>query len=277
MDPAEVGARVKKFQLDYANGLTSFERQWMKRIIPFYSFQRLNLGLQLENIVKRPGMLATELKPFRGREDENAQMTSWDAGALKIRLNRDGKNVQMITGIDLPIRNLDLLFRGNFKDTMANAIGMLTPIAKVPIEVAANKSLFTGREFDRANVPLAGRIVEQMPSAVQRWMGYKKAFDKAGRPQYTMDAQRYYLVAQSYATSRVLSTADRQWRQYIDKADGTALQSLLDFTTGLRWQDMDMDEEMRKRKEERTRDLEKALVRWGERRRYENIYKPKVK
>ncbi len=273
MDPEEVGARVNKFQLDYSKGLTNFERQWMKRIIPFYSFQRLNLGLQLENMVKRPGMLAAELKPFRGREDENAQLTSWDAGALKIRLNRDGKSVQMITGIDLPIRNLDLLFRGNLKDTFANAVGMLTPILKVPIEVAANKSLFTGNEFNRTNVPAAGRIVEQMPASVQQWMGYKKTFDTAGRPQYSMDAQRYYLVGQAYATSRILSTADRQWREYIDNADGNHLQSLLDLTTGLRFSTKDLDEEKAKRSVERKKDLEQALIRWGQRQEYRKTYK----
>jgi len=275
MDPAEVGARVKKFELDYANGLTNFERTWMKRVIPFYTFQRLNLGLQVDNLLKRPGMTLAQVKPFRGREDENAQMTSWDAGALKIRLNRDGKNVQMITGIDLPIRNLDLLFRGTLRETFANGIGMLTPFLKVPIEVGANKSFFTGNEFDRKNAHTAGVIVEQMPKAVQQWMGYKKVPDAAGRPQYTFDAQRYYLLAESFVTSRILSTSDRQWRQYLSTADGNSIQSLLDITTGLRWQNMDMTEEMKKREAERKKDLERALVRWGERKTFTKTFQQK--
>jgi hypothetical protein len=275
MDPEEVGKRVKKFQLDYSEGLTSFERQWMKRMIPFYSFQRLNLGLQLENLAKRPGMALTQVKPFAGRSDENAQMTSWDAGALKLRLNRDGKSVQMITGIDLPIRNLDLLFRGTLRETMANGVGMLTPFLKVPIEVGANKSFFTGNEFDRKNAPTAGVIVEQMPKSVQQWVGYKKEFDKAGRPQYTFDAQRYYLLAESYVASRFLSTSDRQWRQYLSQADGNSFQALLDITTGFRYTNMNMDEEMAKKAAERKRDLERALVRWGERKSFERVYRPK--
>lgn len=275
MDPADVGARVKKFQLDYANGLTSFERQWMKRMIPFYTFQRLNLGLQLDNLLKRPGMALAQVKPFLGRTDENEALTSWDAGALKLRLNRDGKTVQMLTGIDLPIRNLDLLFRGNFHDTMANAVGMLSPILKTPIEVAANKSLFTGREFGRTYAPTAGRIVEQMPVAMQKALGYKKAVDAAGRPQYTFDAQRYYLVAQSFITSRFLSTSDRQFREYIDKAQPNHLATVLDFVTGLRWQEMDLDEQRQQRVRERVRDLKEKLARWGELREGSYYFKPK--
>ena len=275
MDPAEVGARVKKFELDYANGLTNFERTWMKRVIPFYTFQRLNLGLQIDNLLKRPGMALAQVKPFVGRADENAQMTSWDAGALKLRLNRDGKNIQMITGIDLPIRNLDLLFRGNLKDTFANAVGMLSPILKTPIEVAAGKSLFTGNDFKRTESPTAGRIIEQMPKSMQQWMGYKKEIDAAGRPKYTFDGQRYYLVGQSFITSRFLSTSDRQWRQYIGVAQPNALRSILDLTTGLRWQDMNLDEEQQKRVAERKRDLEQALVRWGERQTFTKTYQQK--
>jgi hypothetical protein len=221
-------------------------------------------------------MVLTQLKPFAGRPDENSQMTSWDAGALKIRLNRDGRNVQMITGIDLPIRNLDLLFRGNVKDTLANAIGMVTPVIKTPIEVAAGKSLFTGNDFGRQESPTAGRIVEQMPVSVQHWLGYKKETNAAGKPKYTFDGQRYYLLAQSYATSRFLSTADRQWRQYIDTAQPNALASLLDFTTGLRFQDMNLDEEQKKKAAERKRDLEEALTRWGQRKQFNRTYIPKA-
>ena len=275
MDPAEVGSRVKKFELDYANGLTNFERTWMKRIIPFYSFQRLNLGLQVENILKRPGMTATQLKPFMGRSDENSQMTSWDAGALKLRLNKDGKTIQMITGIDLPIRNLDLIFRGNWKDTMANAVGMLTPILKTPIELAAGKSLFTGNDFRPVDVPVAGRIVEQLPGPIQRFMGYDKTYDKAGRPKYVMDGERYYLLAQSYLLSRVLSTGDRQWREYTSSSEPDKLKMALDVLTGLRWKDMDMTKEQAKRIAERKRDLEEALVRWSKRRQGTYTFKPK--
>jgi hypothetical protein len=159
---------------------------------------------------------------------------------------------------------------------MANGVGMLTPFLKVPIEVGANKSFFTGNEFDRKNAHTAGVIVEQMPKSVQQWMGYKKEFDKVGRPQYTFDAQRYYLLAESYVASRFLSTSDRQWRQYLSTADGNAFQSLLDITTGFRYQNMNMDEEMAKKAAERKRDLERTLVRWGERKSFERIYKPKA-
>ena len=47
-------------------------------------------GLQAKMLRKNPGMVINEIKPFRGRKDENESLVKWEAEGLKIRLDRDG-------------------------------------------------------------------------------------------------------------------------------------------------------------------------------------------
>jgi len=71
MEDAARGAamQVKKFLFDYTDeGLTEFEREGMKRIMPFYSWTRNNLPLQLEQLLKQPGKYAAVEKVRKGHE-----------------------------------------------------------------------------------------------------------------------------------------------------------------------------------------------------------------
>ena len=54
MDYAQAAYSVKKHLFDYGH-LTTFEQKFMKRVIPFYTFMRNNVPLQMENVVTQPG------------------------------------------------------------------------------------------------------------------------------------------------------------------------------------------------------------------------------
>ena len=54
LPPEEAAIQVKKFLFDY-DDLTMFEKNIMKRAMPFYTFTRKNIPLQLERLVKTPG------------------------------------------------------------------------------------------------------------------------------------------------------------------------------------------------------------------------------
>jgi hypothetical protein len=118
--------------------------------------------------------------------------------------------------------------------------------------------------------------MERMPESMQKWMGYKKEFDSVGRPKFTFDGERFYLIAQSYALSRIVSTTDRQWREYLSEGGEGFAAAMLDVITGLRYKEMDMDVEKQRRLDERKRQLEQTLVRWGQRKQFERTYKPKA-
>jgi len=53
--------QVKKYLFDYAD-LTDFERKWLKHWIPFYTWTRKNLPLQIEAIIKNPQLMGHPVK-----------------------------------------------------------------------------------------------------------------------------------------------------------------------------------------------------------------------
>ena len=272
MEAPEAAAQVNKFLFDYTN-LTKVEQDIFRRMIPFYTWQRKNLVRQFGNLASKPGLTAAELKPFRGREDENGSLASWDAEALKFRLNRDGKTLRVLSGIDLPMRNLDFLWNGTARSTLRQGIGMLSPAIKAPMEIGFGVNAFTGQQMGRQQSNLIGRIVEQSPTPVQQWLGYDKEIDSAGRPKYTFDGERFYALFQSWALSRIVSTSDRQFKTFSQDQDWNKI--MLNVLTGMQDKTFNMDEEQARRLKERKAQLEQALVRWGERKTFTKTFQQK--
>ena len=274
MDAVSAAERVNKVLFDYGN-LSRIEQQYFRRIFPFYTWTRKNIERQGVNLLTKPGLTAAEIKPFRGREDENGMLTSWDAEALKFRLNRDGRTLRVLSGVDLPIKGLDFMWNGNLQGTIRQSIGMISPLLKAPLEVGFGVNAFTGKEMTRQTSNSVGQIIETLnpPKGVQQWLGYQKEFDKAGRPKYTFDGQRFYMLFQSWALSRLVSTSDRQFRTFTESPEWSRV--MLDALTGLRDKEMNLDDEQAKGLVERKRQLEESLVRWGKRREYNRVYKPK--
>ena len=268
----EAAARTKKFLFDYEN-LSVAEKTFFKRAVPFWVWTSKNIKLQLNQLATNPGRVANVTRPFRGRSEENDMMVSWEGEALKLRLDRDGKNVRMITGIDLPIKGLDIIWRGGLSETVRQNLGMITPLAKTPIEMATGRNLFTGRGLTRMESASIGKIVGTMPRPIKDWMGWKRDVDAAGRPRYSFDGERFYLLFQSYAVSRLVSTSDRQWREYLN--DDQWGPAILDAMTGVRMKNINFTEQERRRLFERRQELREALVRRGVLRTSTIQYKPK--
>jgi len=272
MNPRDAADRVAEFLFNYGE-VSQVEREVFRRLIPFYTFTRKNVELQAKMLVRKPGLVLNQVKPFRGYESENEQMVSWEAEGLKIRLDRDGKTVHMLNGIDLPLRNLDTLWAGGVGETGRRIMGMVTPLIKTPIEMITGRDFFTGGDMKRARGDTLGRAIKHAPKPVQNWLGYKEEFDQAGRPSYTFDGTRYALLVKSWAFSRVFSTSDRQFREYAGDANISG--ALLDFMTGIRDKDINLDESKKRLLKRRIRQLEQSLVRRGEMREFTRPYTPK--
>lgn len=274
LDPRDAADKVRDFLFAY-NELNPIEREVFRRAIPFYTFPRKAIALHLRALKESPGRLSAELKPFRGREDENGMLTSWDAQAFKLRLDRDGKTVHTITGIDLPIKTLDTLWRGDLKRTYNGMIGMFSPILKAPVELGTGRRMFDGKPLDRAGAQMLGRGIEWLnpPKAVKNWLGYAKEYDAAGRPKYSIDGEKSYILFQSWALSRVLSTSERQFNQFASDPNWASV--FLDLLTGLRYREFNMDEQQTRRYEERIRQLEQSLVERGAMKKFERTFTPK--
>ena len=271
-DITETARLVNRWAVDYTD-LTAFDREILRRTFLFPTYARKMIPNIARAISETPGRMSNMVRLFRGRASENQEMTSWEGDAFKVRLDSDGRNLTVLTGVDLPIRQLDLLWRGSASRTALGAVGMMVPLIKAPLEVGFNTSVFTGRPFSRTESAAMGRVVEQLPASMRNWLGYRKDPDAAGRPKYTFDGQRFYMLFQSYALSRMLSTSDRQFREYLNDANWVGI--MLDLGTGLRYKTINLDVEQQRKIAERLRLAEEASVRSGGRKEFRSTYVPK--
>jgi hypothetical protein len=226
---------------------------------------------------RNPGAVINRLKPFRGREGENQEMVTFRAEGLKMRLDRDGRTLRAVTGIDLPTRNLDFYWRGSIKKTLRMAVGSLGPIFKAPLEIAFQKDSFTGTDSPRVRMEALGRFLDksEAPQSLKNWLGYKKSTDQyTGKPRYDVDRFNLGVVfLRSWMFSRVISTTDRQFVQYAK--DPSVAARMLDTLTGLRLEEINLDEEQRRRLNERINQLERSRVRRGRGRTFSREFTPK--
>jgi len=147
--PKEAVESVRKYLFDYSD-LTKAETK-IRGIIPFYTWTRKNVPLQLEAMIKQPGKFTAMNKAV-----ENARQVTgvteddtpdWMKGemAIPVQVGPDG-NKQFLM-LDLPMTNLNMI--GDAKNTAKNALGMLSPLAKIPIEVGTGRQIFTGAPIEK--------------------------------------------------------------------------------------------------------------------------------
>ena len=260
LNPEEAAADVAEFLFNY-NELGPIHRDFIRRIIPFSTFSIKNIRAQTKALVHTPGRVINQIKPFRGDQSENDQMVKFEAEGMKLRLDKDGRTVTMLTGIDLPLRNLDNIWAGGFGNTGRRLIGMMSPLIKTPIELASRRDMFTGGKLNRAYSNTLGVTAEHLPKPVKDWIGYKKDVDEVGRATYSFDGVRYQLLVRSFVFSRIMSTSDRQFRDYAKDAKISSM--FMDVLTGLRLKDVNLDDQQRHLMYRRRRELIESLSRRG--------------
>lgn len=169
VDPRVAGDLTRLTQLDYSpQAFTSFERNFMKRLMPFYSFQRQILPSIADNILYRPGGLqgqtiravtrASEpnqdnFVPEHLRQSAAIPLPDELGGAPSDGLQR------YVTNIDLPFESTLNLFAPGVGATLpariadavaktgSNILGQTNPLLKAPLEYITNRQLYTGREL----------------------------------------------------------------------------------------------------------------------------------
>jgi hypothetical protein len=172
-DPTFAGDLTRLTQLDYApEAYTSFERNFMKRLMPFYSFQRQILPSIADNVMYRPGGLQgqTIRAVTRGTEpSEDNFIPEYLRQSAAIPLPEGWPSLlggepaeglqRYITNIDLPFESTLNLFTpgvgttaaARFADTVqksgSNILGQANPLIKAPLEYITNRQLYTGRDM----------------------------------------------------------------------------------------------------------------------------------
>jgi len=139
---------VKKFLFDYTD-LTAFEKQVVKRLMPFYTWTRKNVPLQLQQIWEKPQKFAPLGIPLRQRDPKDLLRLKYSSPQLyerlPIELQRDIDTVTYIPleGL-LPAGDLAKMVR-----PQEMFLELITPYLRAPIELRMNKSFYFESEIQR--------------------------------------------------------------------------------------------------------------------------------
>ena len=133
---------VRKVLFDPSN-MSEFESKFAKRVIPFYTFTKQNLMLQMDNMMRntpRYNRLFKSLNSLYDNLDEN-QYFQYQKEGMQIPLPfKDDKGNQMFLKSNLPVSDL-----GEWLSSPAQRLLASTaPGIKTPIEMVTGKDLFTG-------------------------------------------------------------------------------------------------------------------------------------
>uniref|UniRef100_A0A6M3L6W2 Putative structural protein n=1 Tax=viral metagenome TaxID=1070528 RepID=A0A6M3L6W2_9ZZZZ len=148
LTPQQAAASVRTHLFDY-DELTDFEREGMRNIIPFYTWMRKNIPLQIHAMISDPGRYAKIPKLIRATEsitEEWGDIPTPDyfeeLNAVRLPLIANSQPVYY--NPNLPFQDLN---RMNWRDI----VGSLSPFFKVGIEWFPQRgySLFLDRPVER--------------------------------------------------------------------------------------------------------------------------------
>lgn len=147
---AEAAAEVRKYLFDYSD-LTPFERNFYKRIFPFYTWTRKNLPLQVSMLIQKPEKISVIAKARAAIEDTQGgesldpkYIPEWLKEAYPVYLGEDNNGLQRFVKLEgfLPSVDLNRVFR-----LQELPEEMLSPIFKTPLELITNYDMFLEREI----------------------------------------------------------------------------------------------------------------------------------
>jgi hypothetical protein len=236
-DYAQAAATTKKFLFDYFD-LTAFERKVMRRIIPFYTWMRKNIPLQLKTLITDPRIFA------RLNDIQNAIAGGPIDWEEKPDYIQDMMAIQPM-GSDkyfsntLPWQDLTRIPTGINSRSLSDLLSSVNPLIRAPIESITNTNWWTGRPLEdyageQTDIPVLTTLLRLLGSDTDYTVGARygghllnqipiltRAGDllDAATGQETNDARILSRVSTTlggpsiYNASSVESSADWQERQ----------------------------------------------------------------
>lgn len=167
----EALSRVLKFHFDY-DDLSQAEQNIRHYAVPFYTWTRKNIPLQFEMMLHRPRMYARywqAKQEIEHQSEPDGFVPSWFGENLAIRLPLEVGGGHVYAMPDLPLREIPRTFEG-IADPLRFAATNVTPVLKLPVELAMDKQFFKG-------LPLSEDRVVPLPRVLRP---FQEVFDSLG-------------------------------------------------------------------------------------------------
>jgi len=151
-DSVKAANTVAEALFDYSH-LTPFEKSYMKRLFPFYTFMKNNFVFQMKNIFKNPGQYAKLGRAYKYAIEDLSGYSVDDLPdyatenmwlPLPWTVDKNDKEAVAFLKATLPASDFTELVENPFK----KGVTSITAPIKLLIEFGAGKDLFTGQSLE---------------------------------------------------------------------------------------------------------------------------------
>ena len=164
-DFEEATRKVDQFLFDYSD-LTDFEQNIMKRVIPFYTFMRKNIPMDLEAMLNTPSIFRNinygidEIQNMDENTVPENKRNEWRQDYIEIPYSRNLTDTSENIGINpqFPYQQLDRL-------DVDKLIGSTSPLIKMPLEAYTGSYAYTGMDIDSPLEYILGQSLVTSPVA----------------------------------------------------------------------------------------------------------------
>ena len=205
---------IMKFHFDYSD-LSDFERNVVKKVVPFYTWTRKNLPLMLEMGLRRPAVFNrynSAKKEMEQGLEKPEEVPDWmvRGGAIQTPWKYDGESMFILPDLPFkaPLELIDPVFKLDpsmgLGDRVQQAVqvwgSQVTPLIKAPYEWQTKTNLWKGYKFKDE--------YERIPSAYTFIPGVMKAMELSGATTITKDGAGNWVMKdyELHAMAQLLPT-----------------------------------------------------------------------
>lgn len=129
------------------------------------SFAKFNMPWNLEQLIRHPGGAVAQSIRATDTARRDTVIPPWMEGKFAMALgpSGDGESFKYISGLGLPYEEaFERYYPGDIPRTIQAHLGMAHPAIKMPLELAAGKQFFSGRDLDSLQPwPTGNQVIDQ--------------------------------------------------------------------------------------------------------------------
>lgn len=257
LSPRQAARNVFDSMFDYELGLTGFEQDVMRRAVPFYSWTRFNLPLQLRMLVEHPERYVNMARAARGVEKtlggprpDESQWSDYERDGVPMRYSYDEATGEYKTiKLDNLVPAVQAFSLLKPEHAVKYIEGGLTPAIAAPAQLGTNRDWFKstperavkikGEEGEVKNVlgvnlpskaawaalqfpPV--RIAQQARQALQKGKGAKGAVERVSLPYsatVNQDESEQYAQRRVAGKMKDLDASRKRWARQLNNPKAT--------------------------------------------------------
>lgn len=251
--------RTKQFLFDYTN-LSPFEKTFMRRVIPFYTFTRKNIELQLTQLVKQPGKYATQAKVFNTAsaimsdaqltDEERDKLPDYLKSGLGLVMSKNGSKVEIVNSLGTPFEQIFQALQPN------QLLSSLSPAIGVPLQVATKRNFFQGKPLDDVNDASA---FKSAPQFIKDYIGFTTRKNKDGSERYiALNPTRLFIMSNLPPTTRIIGSV-----RQLEQENVSGKLKIIQQLTGVKPYAKDLEDEASYQDKQKFRELQDLLDKAG--------------